>query len=260
MSGLPESETVTPAPPAVSPIVRTVCEPWMFLKRRLLRQRLNRGVFERIAGREFVVWPGVFNPSVFRTGAYLADFVATTALLDPAPGPRRSALDIGTGSGVLAVLAALRGFDVTAVDISPRAASCARANSILNAVDARVRVLVGDLYAPVSPNTFDVVLCSLPKFRGEPRDAFEQTWRSPDVIDRFASGLPRALKTNGVALFVLTSHGDSEGFLSAIAAAGLETERLTWRHFGVETMAIYSARHRRERLIISAHGAAPRLT
>jgi hypothetical protein len=85
---------------------------------------------------------------------------------------------------------------------------------------------------------------SLPKFRGVPKTDFERTLKSPDLIERFAAELPRALKPQGIALFVLTSHGDPRGMLQQIAASGLKIERLTWRHFGVETMAIYAARHR----------------
>ncbi len=212
------------------------------MKRAMLRRRIGTAVFEHILGRQFVVWPGVFNPSVFRTGRFLAEFVARTPLLEHPRDEGRTALDMGTGCGVLAIFAALRGYHVTAVDVVPEAASCARANAILNRIEDKVTVLAGDLFAPVAGQTFDVVLFSLPKFRGQPQTIFEQSWRSPDVIDRFAAGLPLVLKTGGVALFVLTSHGDCGGMLDGLAKAGMIVERLLWRHFGVETMAIYAAR------------------
>lgn len=209
--------------------------------RKILRRRIGRPVFERILGRDFAVWTGVFNPVVFRTGRFLAEFVARSPLLEPA-GDRRMALDMGTGCGVLAILAALRGYRVTAVDVVPEAAACARANAILNHVEDRVQVLAGDLFAPINGQSFDLVLFSLPKFRGVPASTFERSWRSPDVIDRFTAGLPAVLKEGGVAYFVLTSHGDCRGVLDGLASAGLSVERLLWQHFGVETMAIYAAR------------------
>lgn len=231
-----------PPPPPVSPFIRLVCTPWTALKRKFLRHRLGRAVFERILGRDFAVWVGVFNPVIFRTGRFLAEFVARSPLLQPA-NAEAEALDMGTGCGVLGIFAALRGYRVTAVDVVPEAASCARANAILNHVHERVEVLSGDLFAPVQGRTFDVVLFSLPKFRGNPNTTFERSWRSPDVIDRFTAGLPAVLKPDGLALFVLTSHGDCRGVLDGLSAAGLKVERLLWRHFGVETMAIYAARH-----------------
>ncbi len=232
----------TPPPPSVSSLVRTLCTPWAALKRRYLRRRIGCAVFERILGHDFAVWAGVFNPVVFRTGRFLAEFVARSSRLEPADG-NNTALDMGTGCGVLAIFAALRGYRVTAVDVVPEASSCARANAILNHVQDRMEVFSGDLFAPVAGRRFDVVLFSLPKFRGVPASTFEQSWRSPDVIDRFTAGLPAVLNPNGAAYFVLTSHGDCRGVLEGLASAGLRVERLLWRHFGVETMAIYVARH-----------------
>ena len=234
-------QTALPPPP-VSPPIKWLCTPWTAVKRALLRRRIGKAVFERILGRQFIVWPGVFNPVIFRTGRLLAEFIARTPLLEYPQNETRTALDMGTGCGVLAIFAALRGYRVTAVDVVPEAASCARANAILNRVNDRVEVLAGDLFAPVADQKFDVVLFSLPKFRGQPTTVFEKSWRSPDVIDRFAAGLPSVLKSGGIALFVLTSHGDCDGILGGLAKAGLIVERLLWRHFGVETMAIYAAR------------------
>ncbi len=231
-----------PPPPSVSSLVYLLCTPLAALKRKILRRRLGRAVFERVLGRDFAVWVGVFNPVVFRTGRFLAEFVARSPLLQP-KGPEATALDMGTGCGVLAVFAALRGYQVTAVDVVPDAASCARANAILNHVHELMQVLSGDLFAPVAGRSFDVVLFSLPKFRGTPNTTFEQSWRSPDVIDRFTAGLPAVLKPRGLAFFVLTSHGDCRGVLDGLTRAGLQVERLQWRHFGVETMAIYAAQH-----------------
>lgn len=239
--GAPSLLRVVPAPPQVSVLVRWLCTPVMAFKRAMLRRRLGRSVFERVLGRRFAIWPGVFNPVVFRSGRYIAEFVARTPLLANRAGTA-TALDMGTGCGILAVFAALRGFRVTAIDMMPEAVSCARANAILNHVQGRVEVLAGNLFDPVAGRRFDLVVTSLPKFRGEPQTTFERSWRSPDIIDRFAAGLPGVMKPGGMALIVLTSHGDYNGMLSGLANAGLTVERLTWRHFGVETMAIYAAR------------------
>lgn len=55
-------------------------------------------------------------------------------------------MDVGTGSGILAIAAAKLGAkDVLAIDIDPDAVKVARENVALNAVDGHVRVVVGDL-------------------------------------------------------------------------------------------------------------------
>jgi methylase of polypeptide subunit release factors len=241
--GIPQPIEVA-APPSVSRVVQALCAPWMRYKRAVHLPRQSRAVFERVLGRDFVVWPGVLNPVTFRAGRYLAEFIARTSRLKLESGAAgATALDLGTGCGILAVFAALRGYTVTATDVEPGAVSCARANAILNRVEDRVRVLQGDLFAPVAGQSFDLVVFNLPFFRGSARTPLERAWMSPDIIERCATGLSEMLTSNGVAYFVLSSHGDAEGLLAALSRAGLSLERLTWRHFGVETLAIYSARY-----------------
>jgi methylase of polypeptide subunit release factors len=217
--------------------------PWMLCKQMMLRPKLGRAVMERVKGRNIIVWPGVLNPVIFMAGRYLAEFILGTPLLDPGSRGQPSALDLGTGCGILGIFAAARGYDVTAVDIEPRAVSCAHANAILNKLEGRICIVESDLFASVGGMAFDLVVFNLPFFRGVPSNPFERAWKSPDVIERCAQGLPHALKPDGLALFVLSSRGDPEAMLSALAHVGLVVERLSWRHFGVETMAIYAARH-----------------
>ena len=215
----------------------------MRYKRSVLLPKQSRAVFERVLGQDFVVWPGVLNPVTFRAGRYFAEFIARAPRLAIANGRTdATALDLGTGCGILGIFAALRGYDVTATDVEPGAVSCARANAILNRVEDRMRVLQGDLFAPVQGRVFDIVLFNLPFFRGVARSPLEQAWMSPDIIERCAAGLPAVLDRNGCAYFVLSNHGDPKGLLAALSRAGLFVERLTWRHFGVESLAIYAAR------------------
>ena len=74
-------------------------------------------------------------------------------------------LDIGTGSGCLAVAVAHqhKTAQVTAVDISPDALKVAAANAARNRVAERIRFLQGDLFAPVpASERFDFILSNPP--------------------------------------------------------------------------------------------------
>jgi len=65
--------------------------------------------------------------------------------------PVSSALDLCTGSGIQALLAATHARRVTAVDINPRAVRCTRFNA--QALDCHnLKVKEGDLYGPVGEN------------------------------------------------------------------------------------------------------------
>jgi release factor glutamine methyltransferase len=182
------------------------------------RHRHDRLVLEEVAGFPVVVLPHVFNPKLFRTGELLA------ASLDGSlVRPGASVLDLGTGSGVAAVAAARLGARVVAVDVNPHAVRCARINALLNHVDGRVDVLLGNLFAPVAGQRFDLVLFNPPYFRGTPRGLLDAAWRSPDVAERFASGLSDHLAPGGRAFVLLSTDGDAPGFLGALSGAGLRT-------------------------------------
>lgn len=79
-----------------------------------------------------------------------------------------SVLDLGTGSGVQALLAARTASRVVATDVSARALAFARCTAALN--DARLDLREGSLYAPVAGERFDRIV-SNPPFVITPRGA-----------------------------------------------------------------------------------------
>ena len=106
----------------------------------------------------------------------------TLARLTPRT-PVGRALDVGTGSGVQALLAARHADAVTATDTSGRALAFAAFNAALAGVDLDLRR--GDLYEPVAGERFDLVV-SNPPFVITPRaPAGPATGRAP------SPGVPR---------------------------------------------------------------------
>ena len=68
-------------------------------------------------------------------------------------------LEIGTGTGILAILSAKKGGRVTATDISQKAVELARKNAERNNVEIDFRV--GSLFAPVKGKKWDVVIANV---------------------------------------------------------------------------------------------------
>ncbi len=75
--------------------------------------------------------------------------------------PVRTALDLGTGCGVLALTLARHAERVVATDVNPRALDLARRSARLNAV-GNVEWRLGDWYAPVRGERFDLIACNPP--------------------------------------------------------------------------------------------------
>jgi release factor glutamine methyltransferase len=73
-------------------------------------------------------------------------------------------VDIGTGSGVIAVALAahLHNASITATDISTSALALARRNAERNSVAGRIRFVAGDLLAPIADEPFEIVVSNPP--------------------------------------------------------------------------------------------------
>jgi hypothetical protein len=117
--------------------------------------------------------------------------------------PVGTTLDICTGSGVHALLAASNSQRVLAVDISPRAARCARIN-VLASGAANVEIAVGNLFEHVKGKRFDLITAN-PPFVPSPVDSlrFRDGGHSGDDIQRrIVAGLPHHLAPGGIAQIV----------------------------------------------------------
>lgn len=137
-------------------------------------------------------------------------------------------LDVCTGSGMLAISAALAGAsEVTAVDISRRAVVAVRLNALLNGV--RVKAVRGDLFAAVSGRRFDLILSNPPYLPGDiaclPDRGLARAWEGGRsgraFIDRIAAGAADHLTEAGVLLLVCSTVCGEEQTLDAFRARGM---------------------------------------
>jgi release factor glutamine methyltransferase len=206
-------------------------------RRAVLRRRLGQLTVTDVEGIPIVVMPRVFHPGVFRTSGVLARAVRDAGIVS---GTR--VLDLGTGTGVIGVVAAGLGATVTAADVNPDAVRCARINAILNAVDDRMTVVQSDLFDGV-PGPFDLIAFNPPFFEGPPRDPLDEAWRSVGVIDRFAAGVGACLAPEGRALVAFSNHADQAGFVAAVSTAALVVRSLRAEDLGDEVVTVFEIRH-----------------
>ncbi|MFE9096799.1 HemK2/MTQ2 family protein methyltransferase [Streptomyces sp. NPDC007264] len=135
-------------------------------------------------------------------------------------------LDLGTGSGVLALEAARLGARVTAVDISWRAVLTTRVNALLSGQSISVRR--GDLATAVAGASFDLVVSNPPyvpsPVGGSPRGAaraWDAGWDGRLLLDRVCDAATALLRPQGSLLVVHSGLCGVEDTLSRLSGAGL---------------------------------------
>ncbi|MFJ4840312.1 HemK2/MTQ2 family protein methyltransferase [Streptomyces sp. NPDC088746] len=142
-------------------------------------------------------------------------------------GPGTEVLDVGTGSGALALHAARRGARVTAVDVAWRAVATARLNALLHR--RRITVRRSDLLSALPGRSYDLVICNPPYVpsplgrlpgRGAAR-AWEAGRDGRAVLDRVCETAPAALRPGGRLLLVHSGLCDSEVTLRRLSEAGM---------------------------------------
>jgi ribosomal protein L3 glutamine methyltransferase len=138
-------------------------------------------------------------------------FAGHALSLVPDPAATRSVLDLCTGSGCLAILAALRfsRAKVDAVELSADALAVARKNVADHELKRRVRLLRGDLFAPVKNTRYDLIIANPPyvdeqgmadlppECRHEPEMAFDGGKDGLAIIHRILHEARRHLKSGG---------------------------------------------------------------
>jgi release factor glutamine methyltransferase len=132
--------------------------------------------------------------------------------------PTDRVLDMGTGSGVNAILAAGTSSTVLAVDINPHALAATRANAERNGVADRIEVRHSDVFSTVD-GTFDLIIFDPPFRWFAPRDLLEaasadENYRALTTFFRWAR---RHLAPTGRMLIFFGTSGDL-GYLQHLIA------------------------------------------
>ncbi|MFH1450959.1 MAG: HemK2/MTQ2 family protein methyltransferase [archaeon] len=116
-------------------------------------------------------------------------------------------LDIGTGSGMQAIIAAKLGANVVATDINQIAIECAEKNAEKNNVEIDLRK--GDMFWPVRDEKFDLIIFNAPylpeESAPEEKELIDYSYAGAGRIKEFLEEYQNHLKTGGCALLVFSS-------------------------------------------------------
>jgi release factor glutamine methyltransferase len=139
-------------------------------------------------------------------------------------------LDMGTGCGILGVVAAEKAAKVVAVDVNPYAVRCAKKNAKLNGVSDKIFFVQGDLFTAIRiGERFDLILFNAPYL---PSESIEDTswlgraWSGGvagrQVIDRFIREAPKYLKRGGRVFLMQSTLSNVDETLRKVGENGLK--------------------------------------
>jgi release factor glutamine methyltransferase len=143
---------------------------------------------------------------------------------------RKRVLEIGTGTGLISIIAARKAGMVIATDINPHAIKCAAKNIIANKT-FNIELREGNLFETVKNEKFDLILFNtpyLPTSEEETRrDGIDAAWDGGadgrKVIDQFLDGVKDHLNPGGRVQLVQSSLSDIDKTLEKLETLGFSS-------------------------------------
>lgn len=202
-----------------------------------VKRAISRTDVVSLFGLSLTIQPSVFHPKFYLTSKFFAEYLRGLNLKG------KEVLEIGSGSGILSLVAAQQEARVTAVDINPRAVECTAHNARTNGLEQRVRTLQSDLFNNIPPGpSFDIILWSPPFYPSDPVDEASHAWnagRDYAVIQHFADCAASYLREEGRVLFLLSSDTDTHAIISIFESRGFHVTLVREARKLFEVLSIY---------------------
>jgi release factor glutamine methyltransferase len=128
-------------------------------------------------GTTVTVLPGVFHPGLFYSTKFLIEY------LQDQPIESKSMLELGCGTGLISIIAAKSGAEVTAIDLSLKAIENVKLNTLTNSV--KIRIIHSDLFDSIERKTFDWIVINPPYYAGTPSNEEELAWYAGENFNYF---------------------------------------------------------------------------
>ncbi len=149
-------------------------------------------------GLRLQIPPGVFHPGFFFSTHFLLNYIRRQPL------QQKSFLELGAGSGLIAMQAARHGAIAYASDINPLVIEYLHRNSSMNNIP--LTIIHSDLFANIPEQQFDMIAINPPYYNKEPVSAAEQAWycgENGEYFFRFFEQLPSYIHKTSNTTMVL---------------------------------------------------------
>ena len=160
----------------------------------------------------------------------------------------QSVLEIGTGSGIVAMYASRLTDKITVSDINFDACELARKNFEANNIE-NIEILFGNMFEPVENRKFDVILFNTPYLPTEDDEviddtinyAFDGGLNGRKVIDLFLNEVGNHLNDGGIVQMIQSSLSGNEETLEKLDNLGFIAEIKASEHFFFEDITLINA-------------------
>ncbi|MBN2251745.1 MAG: methyltransferase [Candidatus Altiarchaeota archaeon] len=161
-------------------------------------------------------------------------------------GKGETVLDIGTGTGIQAIVAARTAGEVVAVDINPKALEVARENAALNSA-GNIEFRLSDLFSAIGDDErFDLIVFNPPYLPACEKGLLERSWaggrKGSEVICRFIESVGKYLNDAGCVELLVSSLNNLPNVLEGFRAVGFEPEVMAGEKLWFEELYVIAAR------------------
>jgi release factor glutamine methyltransferase len=186
---------------------------------------------------EVIVYPSVFHPLFFFSTPIFIEFLERLPLHD------RTFLELGGGSGLIALWAVRRGAVVTASDINPVAVQGIEESAATNKLPIEVRQ--SDLFDDLPPDSFDYIAINPPYFPRAPRNMSERALLCGENFEYFRrlfQQLPAYIRKGSTPFMILSEDCDIAAIQTLAIEESLQlSEVFRKRKWGEQYMVFHIA-------------------
>lgn len=162
--------------------------------------------------------------------------------------PGDSVLEIGTGTGIVAMYASKITDKITVTDINFDAVELAEHNFKKNGIE-NIEILFGNLFEPLKNRKFDVILFNtpyLPTKNGDVIDdnlnyAFDGGLNGRKVIDKFLDEVKNHLNEKGIVQIIQSSLSGNKETLKKLDELGFISEIAASEHYFFEDITLINS-------------------
>jgi release factor glutamine methyltransferase len=164
----------------------------------LLAKYLGKTRIYRYKNLRLQIAPEVFHPSFFFSTQMLLQYISKLPL------QKKELMELGCGSGLIAMVAATKGAIVTATDINPVAVEFVKKNCMHNNV--QMKIFQSDLFKTIPEKQYDIIAINPPYYQKKPVTIQDHAWYCGErgqYFEKLFKGIHKYIHADTEILMVL---------------------------------------------------------